>query len=62
VRPVLALGVVAARLLDHSEVPDYSSLLRLDGRGYVVLGRIDGFGWRPPAAGRSRALVTCRDG
>jgi NAD(P)-dependent dehydrogenase (short-subunit alcohol dehydrogenase family) len=47
---------------DHSEVPDYSTLLRLDGRGYVVLGAGQGIGRQTAHALASvGARVVCAD-
>lgn len=47
---------------DSNAVPDYPSLLRLDGRGYIVLGAGDGMGRQAThALAQAGAQVLCVD-
>ncbi|WP_429326973.1 hypothetical protein [Paraburkholderia sp. GAS348] len=46
----------------HNDVPDYLSLLRLDGRGFVVLGAGQGIGEQTVhALAQADARVLCVD-
>jgi NAD(P)-dependent dehydrogenase (short-subunit alcohol dehydrogenase family) len=48
--------------IDDSPVPDYGALLRMDGRGFVVLGAGQGIGRQTAHALASQgALVVCAD-
>ena len=54
--------MTTAKYPDSSAIPDYASLLRLDGRGFVVLGAGDGMGRQScHALAQAGATVLCVD-